>query len=307
MFQDNEGQFNGYCFACSTYVPDPYGPERAEAVRASLKTAKPAIDFEAVREEVLGYPILAMPERRLRKESLEHFNIHTSVSEEDGCSPVCQYTPLTKNGIIVGFEVRFLPAKRFWRIGQTKDVDLMGWEEAIASGSKRLFITEGSLDRVALYQAIKDSQRGTQWEHLEPAVVSLTKGATGSSKELARLAATVSAHFKELVLVFDQDEAGEKAVQAAMQVLPEALAVQCPAKDPSEAVAKGKSKALAKLALFRPEKPKNTRLVWGSSLVAEAREPASMGLSWPWKRLTDATRGLRFGNTIYIGAGVKMG
>ena len=114
VFQDDTGEFNAYCFRCSTYVPDPYGSERAKAVRESLKGAKPAIDFEAVREEVLGYPILAMPERRLRKETFEHFGVHTSVSEEDGYSPVVQYYPYTKSGTVSGFKARFLPIKRFW-------------------------------------------------------------------------------------------------------------------------------------------------------------------------------------------------
>ena len=32
-----------------------------------------------------------------------------------------------------------------------------------------------------------------------------------------------------------------------------------------------------------------------------------MGLSWPWEGLTKLTRGIRFGETLYLGSGVKMG
>ena len=39
-----------------------------------------------------------------------------------------------------------------------------------------------------------------------------------------------------------------------------------------------------------------------------AREPAKWGeLSWPWQTLQELTRGIRYGETYFIGAGVKMG
>jgi twinkle protein len=37
------------------------------------------------------------------------------------------------------------------------------------------------------------------------------------------------------------------------------------------------------------------------------KEPAVYGASWPWKHITEATRGIRLGETIYIGAGQKQG
>jgi twinkle protein len=58
---------------------------------------------------------------------------------------------------------------------------------------------------------------------------------------------------------------------------------------------------------FNAAKPKNTSLVYGEDLHAEAKEAAKFGVSWPWKGMTDMTRGIRTGETIYIGAAQKMG
>jgi twinkle protein len=52
---------------------------------------------------------------------------------------------------------------------------------------------------------------------------------------------------------------------------------------------------------------KNTRIICGQDLVEKAMEPAKWGVSWPWKRITEMTRGIRTGETVYIGAAQKMG
>src|SRR3546814_19883421 len=58
---------------------------------------------------------------------------------------------------------------------------------------------------------------------------------------------------------------------------------------------------------FAAEKQKNTRIVMGSSLREAATVRPEMGIEWPWPGLTKITRGIRRGETYYLGAGVKMG
>ena len=48
-------------------------------------------------------------------------------------------------------------------------------------------------------------------------------------------------------------------------------------------------------------------MISGDTLHEAAKVPPKFGLSWPWKHITKATRGIRFGETIYIGAGQKQG
>jgi twinkle protein len=90
-------------------------------------------------------------------------------------------------------------------------------------------------------------------------------------------------------------------------MLPKATAVTLPAKDPNECVIQGMELALCNAVLFKKDKPKNTRLIWAHDLLDEAAREVPMGLSWPWPTLTEYTRGMRLGETMYIGSGVKMG
>ena len=195
-----------------------------------------------------------------------------------------------------------------WSVGSMKGADLFGWEQAVASGAKRLYITEGELDAAALYQMLKRYNQGTEYADMEHAVVSLKTGASGAGKDLACHQDKIRRHFGEVVLVFDNDDAGQLAIEEALKIMPEALVASLPDKDANECLIKGKSKAAVRACLFESKAQKNTRIVWGEDLHQEAREPARPGeLTWPFPKLNEMTRGIRYGETIYVGAGVKMG
>ena len=299
-----KGEYNGYCFACSTFVPDPY--QDKPVGYSPPKITKSAEQVAEELNEIDGYQVLDVTSRKLKAKTLEHFGVKVSTSETDGKTPTAMFFPYTKKGQRTAYKAKLLDPKRMWIVGDFKEVDLFGWEQAIASGSKKLFITEGEPDALALYQALRTKSAGTKWEHLEPAVVSLQSGSSSAST-LAIIAKEIQAIFKEVVLVFDSDDAGEKAIEAAKQVLPRSKSARIPGKDANDCVVKGKSLALANAVLWQDAQPKNSRIIWASSLIEEARNPPVYGLSWPWKGLTDMTRGIRRGETYYLGAGVKMG
>ena len=145
---------------------------------------------------------------------------------------------------------------------------------------------------MALYQALKDKSKGTAWEKWDPAVVSLHSGATSARKTLSQQAADIKRHFKDVVLVLDQDLPGKKSVEAAMQAIPYAMVATLPAKDANACLIEGFEKALVDAVLFKKAKPKNTSLVSGTDLIGRAREETKMGYSWPWDGLTRLTRGI---------------
>jgi twinkle protein len=304
VFLDDKDVYTGYCFACDTYVPDPYGGKPPAKVKRFKKTPE---ETKAELDEITACPTLDLPDRALRQSSLEYFGVKIGVSEQDGLTPVFHFYPYEKKGEVVGYKTRLIEGKNFYSIGDIKEADLFGWQRAIETGAKALYITEGELDAVALFQALKNKSKGTQYESYNPAVVSLQHGAGSAKRELARLAPKIKANFKDVVLVFDHDEVGEVAVKEAMQSLPHATSVTLPAKDPNDCVIKGVELAMCNAVLFKKEKPKNTRLLWGRELIAEARMETPMGMSWPWEGLTHRTRGIRLGETIYLGSGVKMG
>ena len=305
VFLEKDGTYTGYCFACSTFVPNPYGDKPA-GYKPLIKI-KTDEEIQQELDELADYHTVDLPARKLKKEYLEYFGVKVGVSEEDGISPTSVYFPFTRDDVVVGYKARILEPKKFWGVGTTKEVDLFGWSQAQAQGGKKLFITEGEFDAIALFQIMKEHNKGTEWAHLNPAVVSLSNGAGGALKQLNKLLPTIRKQFKEIILVFDKDVAGQKAVEDVLRIIPEAMVADLPAKDANECIIQGRSKAAYNACQFQAAKPKNTRIVSGNTIHDAAKVPPKFGMSWPWKHITQATRGIRFGETIYIGAGQKQG
>jgi len=306
VFQKPDGTYDAYDFATGEYIADPYKNKPEGYVPVKL-TKSPEQIAEEIREITEDYKTVALPERKLSKESLEYFGVKIGVSERDGITPVTHYYPYYGKDGLSGYKVRLIENKRMWAVGSTKNTKLFGWDQAVAAGSKRLFITEGELDAVALYQIFRDANRGGVYADLLPSIVSLQNGAGGAVKSLSTAAEAIRKTFSEVVLVFDMDEPGRKAVEEVLKILPEALVASLPEKDANECLIKGKSKACHAACQFKAARPKNTRLVLGDELHEAAKEPPQYGVSWPWKHITKATRGIRKGETIYIGAGQKQG
>jgi twinkle protein len=305
VFQNDDGTYSGWCFSCKTYVPNVY-EDKPEGYKPPVGFKKSAEEIEAELKAIQKFKSFAMPDRKLILDSVSHYNVRVSVSEVDGETPTAHYYPYYKNGELSGYKVRVVEGKKFWSVGDCNDVDLFGWKQAIQSGSKRLYITEGEVDAVSLYQILSSLQKEEYRDNL-PAVVSLPHGSAAASKDIARCVKDIRAYFKDVVLVFDMDDAGKRAVEDVMKILPEAIVAALPAKDVNACLTEGRAKACFNAVVFNAKKPKNTRLVMGDTLIEAAKAPPQLGVPWPWKRLTKVTRGIRLGETIYIGAGQKQG
>lgn len=307
VFVNEDGTYSGWCFSCRTYVPNPYDDKPAgytpdvvaKAFRSPEEVAK---ELNAISQ----FKSLEIPDRKLSKATAEYFGVRVSVSEEDGVTPTAHYYPYYSGDALVGYKVRMVERKQFWGVGDTKDVDMFGWKQAIQSGTKKLYITEGEVDAMSLYQILKEAQKG-EYADVCPAVISLAHGSSAAGKDVAVFSKKIREYFKEIVLVFDMDEPGRKAVEDVMKVLPEAITAALPAKDASQCLMEGRSKACLAAVVFNARKPKNTRLVLADDLFEAAKAAPEYGVPWPWKQLTKLTRGIRLGETIYIGAGQKQG
>ena len=295
--------YNGYCFACDTYVEHPY----ADGTKPAETFPPDPGRVQAEIEEAFSLPFLGLPERKLDKDSLEYFGVRTAVSEVDGTTPIVHYYPYTKNDAMTAWKCRFLNSKKMWVMGDFKKVDFFGWDMAKKTGARKLFITEGEIDAISLWQVLVERQKGTKWEEYTPAVVSLPSGSSSAPNIIARNLADINRMFEEIVLVFDMDKPGQEAATNVMKICPRAKVAVLPSKDANQCLIDGRKRALSDAVLFKAVAPKNTRLVWGTELHDKARVQAKMGLSWPWKQLTTMTRGIRFGETYYLGGGVKMG
>ena len=306
-FQNSDGTLTGFCFSCNTYVSDPYGegkttedlPELKKLVRSKEET-------QQLLDEISECGVVDIPDRRIRADVLEKFSVKVGVSQVDGKTPTIVYFPYRQSGNIVRYKARLLAEKRMWNISLSKDVEMFGWSEALESGANRLIITEGEYDCLALTKII-DIYTAKQYEEFKPAVISVPNGAGGAAKDLAAYASKIRRHFKEVSLCFDNDEAGAKAIEDTLKVLPQATVIKLPAKDANACLMEGLGKSAFKAVAFNRQKPNNSRIVLGSSLKELAKKKPEMGLDWPWEGLTRLTRGIRRGETYYFGAGVKMG
>lgn len=308
VFQQEDGTVDGYCFSCNTPVRHPYGDNSQdkipEGVKSVLKRSVESIQEEL--DDIGSYPTVDVVSRRLRADTLAHFGVKVGLSETDGKTPEMLCFPYYKDEVLVRYKYKVLTTNQQWSVSLDKDVDLFGWAQAVRSGAKRLVIVEGEPDAVALTKII-DMHTKADFEDFKPAVVSIPNGAGSAYRDLSRVANKVTKHFKEICFCFDNDKAGEEATQECLKIFPDAHVITLPEKDANDCILKGTTKTAWKAVTFKAEKPKNTRLVWGEEIHESAKKPAEFGVPWPWEQVTDLTRGIRTGETIYLGAAQKLG
>ena len=304
---ESDGVYTGYCFSCHKYVNNPYGDKPTGYKPPAAVPLRPVEEIlEEVNSIAATWSTMALPSRGLKLEALEYFGVKVGVSESDGVTPDIVALPVYRNGELVSYKMRALAEKRMFSLGNSKTPDMFGWQQALDSGAPRLIITEGEYDAIAIYQVLKELS-DAKYKDFNPAVVSLTNGSSGAKKEILRNLASIKSNFKDVVLAFDMDDAGNKAAEDVVKIFPEAMRAQLPAKDANECLLKGNLKALKNAVLFKASVAKNTSLVYGSSLKELAMAKPEWGLSYPWDAMTSLTRGERWGETQYLGAGVKMG
>lgn len=306
VFADAEtGKVDGFCFSCHNYVANPYGkPITVDDVELPKPKTKEEIQQEIA--EISGYPVVDLPSRKLRSEHLDFFGVKVSLNEADGKTPSATFFPITKDGELKGYYGKTIgPDSVSWAIGDVKDADPFGWEEAKRSGAYRLIIVEGREDAVATRSIF--ARHGKP--EYQPAVISLTNGTNSVERNLSRIQQEASRMFKEIVLCFDNDKPGQKALEKALVIFPKALTAVLPEKDPNDCILRGSQMAAYKALAFQASTPKNSRLVVADkALHARARVPTPRGeLTWPFPKMDRLLRGIRYGETLFIGAGVKMG
>lgn len=308
LYEQSDGRVDGYCFSCKTYEPDPLNGNTME--RAGIeRTARTPEEIQEEMDEISSYPVRGLDDRKIGKATVDYFGVKVSLDQERQEHVAIHYYPYESydTGKLSGYKFRIVEGKVIRSLGNCKRVFPFGWSKAIQSGSPKLFITEGEIDAMSLFSVIMQRNKGGQYEGNIPAVVSVPHGAAAASRDIALVLSDIRKHFKEVVLVFDNDAAGKAAVDEVLKILPEAKVATVPGKDVNECVLEGHIKALFKSVMFDAGTPKNTRLVYAEDLFEAGKKPAEYGLSWPWRETTKKTRGIRFGETIYIGAAQKMG
>jgi twinkle protein len=297
VFEDEEGKYNGFCYACDTYYHDPYE-----------KGVKPTKKYTSRRETIdpFALPVGELVDRGIRLAANQEYGVRVAYSEEDGRTVVKSYYPDTKNGEVVGWEERDHINKRFMAIGDRKGaLDLWGKGVAKKNNGKKLFITEGRIDALSLYQSLIENT-AARWRHLKPSVVSLTRGASGAVKDIINNREFVES-FDEVILVFDNDEPGRKAVKDVTKTFPTFKSVELPLKDANDMVMKGRGKELYEQCMWNSGLVRQGTVLDVSDFIEDALIRPKMGIETPWPTVTKLTYGFRPHTIHIVGAAPKIG
>lgn len=307
LFYDEErDKYTGYCFSCAAeglpaYVENPF-KQGEEPPKPKVKTEEEI--FEELQEiRSLTPPTFA--HRSIPAEYFKRSGVKVALSEYDGKTPFTFNFPHSKGGKLCSYKSMMLAKKAMWSVGCAKECDLYNWEVAKKKGTKRLYITEGHWDCHALEYMLEKSSGGKY----KYAVTSVPDGVGSAAPTIARQYKEITNIFDEVVLVFDNDDAGRGAVKDVQKVMPDVKEVPYPtsAKDANEALINGDSAIFADFALWKVRKPLIEGVLSVSEIVAAGVPEPETGYSYPWYTVDKITYGKRMGEATCYAGGVGCG
>jgi twinkle protein len=196
VYEDN----TSFCFSCNKFFPAIQG----DFTKAKTRTEE--VQKYEGKKSIAGIQNLGsrfLKDRKISLQVCEFFGIKVSVDNLTGEITTHYYPYENENA----YKVREVANKRFSWIGHSKD--LFG-RDKFNGGGKRVIIVEGELDVGAVAQASQD-----KYGKIYP-VVGLSSGVMLESiienREWLR-------SFEEIVLFFDQDKVGQKALKEALKIL----------------------------------------------------------------------------------------
>ena len=257
--------------------------------------------------ELETYPSTELEGRGISARTCEYFGVVSEFSETDGSTVTGNYFPIYPSTDLskpTAYKKRTFP-KSFSIYGSEKTPALFGQNKA--PKSKTLYITEGEIDALTVYQCLKEESKA-EWSHLHPAVVSIPNGAAGSVRAIADNLRFIS-QYDKVVVAFDSDEAGNKATDEVCRLIGSRAHVADLGryKDPNDMYLEGRSKDLKAALVFNSTKYMPAGIATVADLIDEACTMPTYGLSYPWPSLTELTFGLKTKMLIGVAAGVGIG
>lgn len=241
------------------------------------------------------YPSTGLTSRKISAETCRRYGY--MVGSDAAGRPVAIGSVRNASGEIVAQKLRYATKKNgFPWVGDPSEAVLFG--SHLAGSGKRVAITEGFEDAMALSQAL-----GNSWP-----VFSIINGASSARKDIVRSLAHLQG-FETVVLMFDEDEPGRAAVEDVGRAVGHALnlhVAHLPLKDACEMLKADRVQELVN-AFWRAEKYAPRGILSATKLRAVANLEPTMGASWPFESLTKLTYGRRPGEIITLGAGVGIG
>jgi len=285
---------HGYCFVCNHYERDIEGKEEDMPLDTVIKSTWCPEVFKQNTGDASG-----CQERRITKTIAEHYGVR--VDYDANRNITAYHYPYYKDNELVAYKTRKLP-KQFSTVGDFKDVWPFGCQ-SFGMGGKRLVITEGEFDAMSVAQASL-----IHYNKIYPAI---SIASASNLKSLLQAREWIRS-FEEVVLFFDKDAAGQKAIKEAANIIgiDKVKVATSPAKDPCELfIAAGERAVLQAIWDAQPFSPAGIVVghepVWEQYLARRSTE----SVAYPdcLRGINDKTKGMRFGEITLFTSGTGSG
>ena len=268
---------HSFCFSCQTYTPadgDNHTPTMTND--RTTTTARFLGEAEALKK------------RGISERTNNFYRIYRYGN-------TLRFPYYGADGTVVGFKIKTKSKDFHYEGGST--ATLFG-QQLFPTSGKRIVITEGELDAASCYEVMSG------WP-----MVSLPHGAASAKKDLQKQIPFLQG-YQEIVLFFDNDDAGRQATELASGILPSGrvkVARLDNYKDASDALQAGDSDAIRR-AIWDAKPYRPDGIVDGKSLYDVVTAPTEEAV-WenPFKGMNEQLHGIRYGELITITSGTGSG
>ncbi len=270
-----------HCYSCDT----TFYPKGHQVARTYTS---PQLSIQ----QIGNLDSFAIRDRGISKEVTSFFGVKMSVDVNTGLTSH-HYYPYEN-----GYKVRKLPKEFIW-VGKAGGV--FGKDKFAAKG-QRLVVCEGEIDTLSVAQMWYD-----KYKTIFP-VIGLSS--SGAVKELLLIRDWIR-EFDEVVIVFDEDDAGRKATQEAVKIIgfDKVRIARLPLNDANEVLVKKGWGELLRCVYnaekYRPKGFLNKEEIW------ESLELYNKTVSLPYpdclSGLNEKIKGLRFGEIVLLISGTGSG
>ena len=261
-----------YCFSCQTYTE---GNDTSNTHQMQSN-----VTFKGSAQR--------LQKRNISEKTCEFYKIYRDETH-------LRFPYFDGSGRIQGFKTKS-KLKEFKYEGVSTDT-LFG-QHLFPTNGKRIVITEGELDAASCYEAMPN------WP-----MVSLPHGAASAKKDIQKQIPLLQG-YEEIVLFFDNDNAGREAVEKAASILPTGkvkIARLEQYKDASDALQANDSEAIRR-AIWDAKEYQPDGIVDGKSLLDAVTTPSPpCNHKYKFEGLQEKTHGIRYGELTTITAGTGQG
>ena len=199
LFKDDSGLVKGKCWTpgCNKFYPDYYGDDTIEEVKEPIQQTQMSIE---------DLPFRTHSKRKISSKICEMFGVRSAINSD---GEVCEtyYPYIGSNG--TSYKIRKYP-KDFRVKGGLDKIQLFGQGTFAGSSRKRVVVTEGEEDALAVAQAYEEYNGNIYPVVSIPSASNLLP--VTSNRDWLR-------EFDEVVLYIDNDDAGSEAITKLAKII----------------------------------------------------------------------------------------